>query len=373
MVAMRERRPVWHGDVDEAVLAAHTLDDEHRALLRQLAIRSFVAVPMVARGRTIGALSLVVAAPRRYAASDVLVAEELASRAAIAIDNARLFTQMETARHEAEDANRAKDEFLAMLGHELRNPLAPIVDRARSSCAQARRPRRSVSASDVIERQVEHLVRLVDDLLDVSRIVHGKIELTRAHRGRRRRHARGGDGEPASGEPAAPADARRGARLVGRRRPSEIGAGDRKSVDQRCALHRSGRRDPPIARREQNQASVHVIDNGRGIDRDMLERVFDRFRARQPDHRSRRGRARARADAGALAHASPLGDDRGAERGPRAGVASRGASAARGHSARGRGGPPRSRARAAEAAGVGRRRQCRRRYVDRRAAQVARP
>ena len=77
------------------------------------------------------------------------------------------------ARQDAENASRAKDEFLAMLGHELRNPLAPIV-----TTLQLLRLRGSAShEQDIIERQVGHLTRLVDDLLDVSRITRGKIEL----------------------------------------------------------------------------------------------------------------------------------------------------------------------------------------------------
>jgi signal transduction histidine kinase/CheY-like chemotaxis protein len=86
-------------------------------------------------------------------------------------------TTLANARQAAEDANRAKDEFLAMLGHELRNPLAPIL-----TALQLLRLR-GVQAGErervVIERQVRHLVGLVDDLLDVSRITRGKIRLTR--------------------------------------------------------------------------------------------------------------------------------------------------------------------------------------------------
>jgi signal transduction histidine kinase len=84
-------------------------------------------------------------------------------------------TELVTARREAETANRTKDEFLAMLGHELRNPLAPIL-----TALELLRVKR-VSGGDrehaVIERQVKHLVRLVDDLLDVSRITRGKVAL----------------------------------------------------------------------------------------------------------------------------------------------------------------------------------------------------
>jgi signal transduction histidine kinase/ActR/RegA family two-component response regulator len=82
------------------------------------------------------------------------------------------------ARQQAESANRAKDDFLAMLGHELRNPLAPIL--AALHLMKLRGSNADVAEREIIERQVQHLVRLVDDLLDVARITRGKIELDRA-------------------------------------------------------------------------------------------------------------------------------------------------------------------------------------------------
>src|SRR5262249_35572030 len=106
----------------------------------------------------------------------------LAERATIAVENARLFEALGAARKEAESrrveaelANRAKDEFLAVLGHELRNPLAPIATaldlvKLRSGDCLERA---------VVERQVKHLTRLVDDLLDVSRITRSKLVLTK--------------------------------------------------------------------------------------------------------------------------------------------------------------------------------------------------
>jgi signal transduction histidine kinase/DNA-binding response OmpR family regulator len=86
-------------------------------------------------------------------------------------------TELAKARREAEEASRAKDEFLAMLGHELRNPLAPIL-----TALQLMRLRHITGADrerEVIERQVRHVIRLVDDLLDVSRIARGKVQLHR--------------------------------------------------------------------------------------------------------------------------------------------------------------------------------------------------
>jgi signal transduction histidine kinase len=83
--------------------------------------------------------------------------------------------QVDGLREAAESANRAKDEFLAMLGHELRNPLSPILTALQLMKLQG--PEKSERARAIIERQVNHLTRLVDDLLDVSRITRGKVEL----------------------------------------------------------------------------------------------------------------------------------------------------------------------------------------------------
>ena len=88
-------------------------------------------------------------------------------------------TELANARRDAESANRAKDEFIAMLSHELRNPLSPILT------ALQLMKLRGIDAAErertIIERQVGHLVGLVDDLLDVSRITRGKIELKKEH------------------------------------------------------------------------------------------------------------------------------------------------------------------------------------------------
>ena len=139
-------------------------------------IRSLLAVPLVVGERTLGALMLA-SHTRNFDELDVSIAMELANHAATAIENARLFEDARTARREAEDANRAKDEFLAMLGHELRNPLAPLVTAL--ELMEMRAPDQLARERAVIARQVDHLSRLVDDLLDVSRITRGKVELRR--------------------------------------------------------------------------------------------------------------------------------------------------------------------------------------------------
>jgi signal transduction histidine kinase len=110
--------------------------------------------------------------------SDIRELQELGNAlVASAEQRARARAEREHLLAEAETANRAKDEFLAMLGHELRNPLAPIVTALH--LMEIRKDSVTASERRIIERQVAHLSRLVDDLLDISRITRGKIELHR--------------------------------------------------------------------------------------------------------------------------------------------------------------------------------------------------
>ena len=133
----------------------------HAALIR----------PLVARGRILGALSLVLGDPgRKFRPEDLALAEELAGRAAVALDNARLYGEIQ-------EGDRRKDEFLAMLGHELRNPLAAIANALEYAYVAAGDPAAFQQSRDILARQVQMMARLVDDLLDVSRITRGKIEL----------------------------------------------------------------------------------------------------------------------------------------------------------------------------------------------------
>jgi signal transduction histidine kinase/DNA-binding response OmpR family regulator len=134
----------------------------------RVAPAGLAVVPLVAHGHTLGTLALVAARP--FDTDTLSTATELAGRAAIALDNARLYERIQ-------EQDRRKDEFLAMLAHELRNPLAPISNAAHALRVGAHDPSKLSWVGDVITRQVRQLVRLVDDLLDVSRITRGKIEL----------------------------------------------------------------------------------------------------------------------------------------------------------------------------------------------------
>lgn len=130
-----------------------------------------VLLPLLARGRTWGCLLLAMGpSGRSYAPADVTLAEDLAGRAGVALDNARLYRDIQ-------DADARKNEFLAMLSHELRNPLAPIRNAVEILRRRGSDPVTVAKTQDLIDRQVQHLVRLVDDLLDISRITRGKIQL----------------------------------------------------------------------------------------------------------------------------------------------------------------------------------------------------
>ncbi|HTM21872.1 MAG TPA: MEDS domain-containing protein, partial [Kofleriaceae bacterium] len=146
--------------------------------------RMLACLPLLLRGRVLGALELTYPGSYEPPVSERALLEDQARQVAIALDRAHSYQAAERARDEAEQerlraesASRAKDEFLAMLGHELRNPLAPIVTALQ--LMKLRGDVRSTKEQTIIERQVQHLVRLVDDLLDVSRITRGKVELRR--------------------------------------------------------------------------------------------------------------------------------------------------------------------------------------------------
>ncbi|HYV06050.1 MAG TPA: ATP-binding protein, partial [Blastocatellia bacterium] len=171
MRVLRTGQPEWLPVIQDSLLVESAQDDEQLQIIRELGLKSLICAPLRSRGQTIGVLSFVTAESGRvYNETDLAAAADLADRASIAIENSNLLSALK-------EADQRKDEFLAMLAHELRNPLAPI----RNAVHIFRRvgpPSPELQwANDVIDRQVHQMTRLVDDLLDVSRITRGKIEL----------------------------------------------------------------------------------------------------------------------------------------------------------------------------------------------------
>ena len=171
---LKTGRPVSF-DADSIEAAASRSKDslraDHLGAGVDFTVNDLLIVPLSARGRTLGGLLLGAGPSGRELDSDALsMATDLAGRAAIALDNARLYAKIQ-------EEDRRKDEFLAMLAHELRNPLAPISNAVHILQISDKDPAKREWATEVIGRQLRQLVRMVDDLLDVSRITRGKIEL----------------------------------------------------------------------------------------------------------------------------------------------------------------------------------------------------
>jgi signal transduction histidine kinase len=146
---------------------------QERARRKAIGIVSQAAVPILRNGHLVATLSLADAKPRAWTSNDLKFLQETAERTWDAMERARA----EDALHEA---SRRKDEFLATLAHELRNPLAPIRNGLQIIRMGGEPEPMVLHAVAMMERQLAHLVRLVDDLLDVGRISTGKIELRRA-------------------------------------------------------------------------------------------------------------------------------------------------------------------------------------------------
>jgi signal transduction histidine kinase len=191
-------------------------------------------------------------------------------------------TALARARREAEAASRAKDEFLAMLGHELRNPLAPILTALQ--LMQLRGITGAEREREIIERQVKHVVGLVDDLLDVSRITRGKVQL-------RRTHVEVADIVAKAIEMTGPALEERRHTLVvdvPRGLGLEADAARLAQVVANLLTNAAKYTDPSgtirvAARGEGATVVLRVIDNGSGIAPEMLPRVFDLFAQERQD------------------------------------------------------------------------------------------
>ena len=266
---------------DIAHLERVSASPEYVQLIQEIGARSAIVAPLEARGRTLGLMIWITTrSGRNYDARDVELAQELARRAALTTDNARLFAQSQMARDEAQAANLAKDEFLAVVSHELRTPLTPILGWLDLLRAPGIDDAMRVQAYDVIERNARAQAQLVNDILDVSRISSGKLRIA-----------------------AKPTDF---ARLVRDAVESLRLSADQKGVILRVELSDVG--DAPLdasrfqqviwnllsnaikftsaggeivihlARTNEKEALLEISDNGQGIPAHFVDNVFDAFR-----------------------------------------------------------------------------------------------
>ncbi|BAZ29880.1 putative two component hybrid sensor regulator [Cylindrospermum sp. NIES-4074] len=165
-------------DIPDELLVQAAVDSEHLEILREVGFKSVMTVPLRTQSRILGVISFISAeSGRRYDSVDLQLAEELARRASLAIDNAQLYRQAQRDRAKAESANRVKDEFLAVLSHELRSPLNPIMGWTQMLRSKRLDATKVDKALETIERNAKLQAQLIEDLLDVSRILQGKMTL----------------------------------------------------------------------------------------------------------------------------------------------------------------------------------------------------
>jgi signal transduction histidine kinase/ActR/RegA family two-component response regulator len=270
-----------YANITDEMIAAAARDEEHLRIMRELSFTSAMIVPLSVHGKTLGAITFVsTASGRHYGPSDLAFAEDLARRSAVAIDNARLFSEAQDARRSAEEASRLKDEFLATVSHELRTPLTAMLGWAYLLRAGHLDEQSARSALETIERNARSQSQLIDDLLDVSRIITGKLRLDV-------RQIDPATFIEAAIEALRPAAEAKGVRL---QKVMDTGvnsiAGDPARLQQvvwnllsnAIKFTPKGGRVQVRLERINSHVEVTVSDTGSGINSKFLPHVFDRFR-----------------------------------------------------------------------------------------------
>ncbi len=248
-------------------------------LLASHGVTSGVVVPIAGHDRAFGILGLYSRDRRIFDAEDVQFLQAVANILAQATERTRLEDELRRRADALADADRRKDEFLAMLGHELRNPLAPIRNAVQVLRLQGTHGDEGAWARDVIDRQVKTMSRLVDDLLDVSRITRGKIQLQM---------------EPceltpivmSAVETSRPLIESRGQNLTVllppspprlRADPARLSQVLVNLLNNAAKYSPEGARIWLTAETEGGQLTLRVRDTGAGIAAEMLPRIFDLF------------------------------------------------------------------------------------------------
>jgi PAS domain S-box-containing protein len=278
---LRTGRSEIYPEISDQLLVANAVDGEHLRALRELGLRSAMVVPLVARKRILGAMTLGYAESGRiYSEEDLRFAEELAQRCANAIENARAYWSEQQARKSADIANRSKDEFLAVVSHELRTPLNAILGWAKMLTAREFDERRARSALETIERNAIAMAQLIEDLLDMSRVISGKLRI---------------EVQPvelykvveAAMDAIRPAAMAKSVELVSTldtTLPPILGDPTRLQqvvwnlLSNAVKFTPKGGRVHAVLRRADSSLEISVSDNGKGIAPAFLPNVFDAFR-----------------------------------------------------------------------------------------------
>jgi signal transduction histidine kinase/CheY-like chemotaxis protein len=259
------RRPIVATHIQQS-------DDPKAQLVKSLGMRAYACNPLLVGQRLLGTLAFGSRAKDRFDAEEVAFIETICHYVTVAYERLRLLDELKA-------ADRRKDEFLAILAHELRNPLAPIRSAVKVLHLKGSVAPEARWSREVIDRQLEHLTRLVDDLLDVSRITRNQLEL---------RKSRIELSEVIAGavESSRPLIEQCGHELTVSLPPEPVYVeGDLVRLTQvflnllnnAAKYTERGGRIRLVAERQDNSAIVRVEDTGVGIPRDKLPHLFEMF------------------------------------------------------------------------------------------------
>lgn len=272
---LRTGRPELYPEITKDLLEQSAVDPAHLEIMRQIGMKSALIVPLIAGGKPLGGITLVWAeSGHGYEQADLDLVMEVAHRAALAVENARLYRDLQA-------AVQARDDFLAIAGHELKTPLAALLIHVQGL---ERSARDDAGVSPKIKQRLEkaaasgkRLEKLIVEMLDVSRVTAGRLKL-----------------EPGPvqldelvrevverfGEQAA----RSGSSIALHLEPGVSGVWDRLRIDQvvtnlvsNALKYGQGKPVGVEARRRGGQAVLRVVDHGIGIQLDQQRKIFERF------------------------------------------------------------------------------------------------
>lgn len=274
MHVTRTGQPEMIAELGPEALSSYAHDEAHLRRIEQLAVRSFISVPLHSLDRALGSMTFFVMRGRReFDADSLALATQIGERASLAIENSLLYRR-------AEDAARAKDQFLATLSHELRTPLTAMLGWARMMRMPDLDAETIAQAIDAIERSAVAQAELIEDVLDISRVTAGKLSLNLddvdlGHVALEaiavlRPSATLREVTLDFHAPAEPiiisADGNRLQQIIWNLLSNAIKFTPKDGcVDVDC-------------RRDESHAVLTVTDNGRGISRELLPHIFEAFR-----------------------------------------------------------------------------------------------
>jgi PAS domain S-box-containing protein len=167
---LKSGKALWRAQVSDSLMMEMARNTNHLSLLRQVGLKSYMVVPMTARNRTLGVIEFAITESNRYySGSDLALGEDLAQRAGIAVDNANLYRETQEALFTAQKAVSSRDELIAIVSHDLKNPLSAIGFGAATA----------LKSLDAISHSANRMNRLISDLLDIASIDARNLSIRR--------------------------------------------------------------------------------------------------------------------------------------------------------------------------------------------------